>query len=675
MCPQGEDRFQTLADTMAKLGRRLDSSLTLLNAIASLTAVPVKAARLADASREILDTLLRELTGVQSCSILLYDEYQDELRLLTARGQGDLLGADEGPYNLDLSFKPGEGVAGKVFAAGTPVFWSKSARDQDLLKKAPSLFTDPPALASLPLSSLGRRMGVLNISFTEPDEIEQAKRTEYVLLARITANILNAFLQKAELDQFAAILAGRAVRSEQQYQRLFDSALLGIMRFSPLGELIAVNPACARLFGYDSPKEMVRLLAKRQTNLFAEAHQRKRIVDLILKARGTLVLENRYLKRDGEKFAAVLHARAVRDVQGNLLGLEGFIQDAGHARGAAVTAGRLEEELLRAQRMQSVGTLSCGLNQDLSNALTAVEGFTQIARDQMEPDSPARSDMEQALKACDRAQAILLQLQRLTTGLGGPPKVLELAPLIEETLALLRAMVPAHIDIELKRTDRPQFVLAHQSQLTQVAMNLCTNASRAMGDSGGLLRVELDKVELGAGTPEPIPELVPGTYHRISFSDQGPGVNPDLANHIFQPLFTTRENGQGCGMGLATSLSIVKELGGTIVLHAGDGSGAVFMVYLPPGRRFPPGPERGRSRHPARRRRAHTYRGRRAGDGADVFRDAGRPGLQGHPGHRQPGGPGAARGRSQPFRPSHHRPDHAQLKRRPAGQGGQTPEA
>ena len=450
-----------------------------------------------------------------------------------------------------------------------------------MLKKDPSLFTDPPALASLPLASLGRRLGVLNISFSESSEIEQAKRNEYTLLARITANTLNAFLQKAELDQFAAILAGRAVRSEQQYQRLFDSALLGIMRFSPLGELIAVNPACARLFGYDSPKEMVRLLAKRQTNLFAEPHQRKRIVDLVLKARGTLVLENRYLKRDGEKFAAVLHARAVRDVQGNLLGLEGFIQDAGHARGAAVAAARLEEELLRAQRMQSVGTLSCGLNQDLSNALTAMEGFAQIAREQLSPRDPAQESLDGALRACDRAQAILGQLQKLTSGRSGRPRPVELAPLMEETLTLLRAMVPAFIDIEMKKPDRPQMVLAHPAQLSQVAMNLCTNASRAMEETGGLLRVELDQVEISPAEAEQIPDLRPGVYQRMTFTDQGPGVAPDLARRIFQPLFTTREDGQGCGMGLATSLSIVRELGGTITLEAREGPGAVFMVYLP----------------------------------------------------------------------------------------------
>ncbi|MEW5721836.1 MAG: response regulator [Thermodesulfobacteriota bacterium] len=208
---------KALLQALGAMGARLDASLQLLSAISSLTSVPVRFPGLAEAAAEMLEILLRELNNVSACSMLLYNPVEGRLNLLAAKGQADLLGEGDGPYNLGLSFQPGEGVAGRVFSENRPRYWDRDTAGTDMLKVDPGLST-PESLACLPLSTADRCLGVLNISFGAPTPFDTSRKRDLSLLGGVTANIVQTFLLKAEVDEKAASLAKARDELEQRVQ-------------------------------------------------------------------------------------------------------------------------------------------------------------------------------------------------------------------------------------------------------------------------------------------------------------------------------------------------------------------------------------------------------------------------------------------------------------------------
>jgi transcriptional regulator with GAF, ATPase, and Fis domain len=200
-----ERKNQTLMKNLASLGLRFEASVRLLSAISSLTAVPVRASDVREAAAMILTTLVQELTDIEACSILLYDVGRGRLRLLAARGQADFLGISNGPYNQDLEFGPGEGIAGRVFAENAPYFWDQSSSPADLLSRDDAK-TVPLALASLPLSSQNRPVGVLNVSFSTSRPFDHPRRRDLTILCEVVANIIHTFLLQAELKVLRGFL-------------------------------------------------------------------------------------------------------------------------------------------------------------------------------------------------------------------------------------------------------------------------------------------------------------------------------------------------------------------------------------------------------------------------------------------------------------------------------------
>jgi signal transduction histidine kinase/ActR/RegA family two-component response regulator len=241
---------------------------------------------------------------------------------------------------------------------------------------------------------------------------------------------------------------------------------------------------------------------------------------------------------------------------------------------------KLEQQLFQSQKMEAIGTLASGIAHDFNNMLTAIMGYVELAKLDSNPRSKIRQNLKQALQAANRARELVRQILNFSRKADEKNRPLDLSALIKETLKLLRASIPATIDIRQHLDGDGALVLANATQLHQVLMNLCTNATHAMGKDGGTLTVQLQKsILMGAGAAER--GVSPGRYLELTVSDTGPGILPEFRECIFDPYFTTKPQGEGTGLGLAVARSIIQNHGGVIDVLDTPGQGASFRVMLP----------------------------------------------------------------------------------------------
>jgi PAS domain S-box-containing protein len=242
---------------------------------------------------------------------------------------------------------------------------------------------------------------------------------------------------------------------------------------------------------------------------------------------------------------------------------------------------RLEERLLQTQKMAAIGTLAGGIAHDFNNILAAILGYTELAMDSMSPQNLQHEYLQEVLTAGKRARDLIQQILTFSRQTKHQRRPVYLHQLIQETLVILRASLPATITIQQHLDDQLGPVMVDATQMHQVLMNLCTNAEYAMRETGGLLDVRLEAVTLGPNAAALHPDLHPGRYVRLAVHDSGHGITAEVQERIFEPFFTTKGVGEGTGMGLAVAHGIVANHGGVITVDSSSGHGTTFTVYLP----------------------------------------------------------------------------------------------
>jgi PAS domain S-box-containing protein len=242
---------------------------------------------------------------------------------------------------------------------------------------------------------------------------------------------------------------------------------------------------------------------------------------------------------------------------------------------------RLEAQLLQAQKMEAIGTLAGGIAHDFNNILSSVIGYTELAIEEVSKGGLLHSNLQEVLKAGRRARDLVRQILAFSRQSDQELKPLEISPIIKETLKLLRASLPSTIDIKQHIGANLGTVMTDPTHVNQILMNLCTNAAHAMGENGGILDVSLEKVGNGTDVGVRFAGLSPGPYLKLAVSDNGHGMAPEVKERIFDPYFTTKEKGEGTGLGLAMVHGIVKSHGGTITVYSEPDMGSTFHVYLP----------------------------------------------------------------------------------------------
>lgn len=294
-----------------------------------------------------------------------------------------------------------------------------------------------------------------------------------------------------------------------------------------------------------------------------------------------LYFEHRNMTKDGEWKWIQVSGRVVKYDENNkpeiMLGISIDITERKRIEEERI---KLEAQVEQSRRMEAIGTLAGGIAHDINNILTPIMGFTEISLRMVPDNKKLTGNLKKVLDAGARARDLVKQILAFSRQSTHEPSPMKVKDIIVEASKLMRASLPATIEIQLElKTDA--LILADSTRIHQVLMNVCTNSAHAMKDNGGLIRIKLDEVRIKPEYSKLHPEFEPGSYVLISIADTGHGIQDEYKDKIFEPFFTTKRLGEGTGLGLSVVHGIVKSYNGSINIHSEQGRGTTIKVFLP----------------------------------------------------------------------------------------------
>jgi PAS domain S-box-containing protein len=398
--------------------------------------------------------------------------------------------------------------------------------------------------------------------------VEYVKRgaTDYLLkdrLERLPVALSRALRDKANREETAKL--------QEQIRRFIENLPLGVYRGTPDGHVLMANPALLRMLGYDSWQELA--FRNLEGEAFEAGHPRSAFCEQIEREGEARGLEAAWKRRDGSVIFVRESARAFRADDGRVLYYDGIVEDVTERR-------RLEEQLRQAQKMEAVGCLAGGVAHDFNNLLTIIIGYSDLLLEGVSSRDRMRPAVEEIKKAAERAASLTRQLLAFSRKQVLPAHILDLDSLLANVEKMLRRMMEKNIELVTHLPSGLGRVNADPEQIERVIMNLAVNARDAM-PQGGQLTLEAAHVELDSSYASSHGSVSPGHYVMIAVSDTGIGMDAETQACIFQPFFTSKQQGKGMGLGLATVYGIVKQSEGHIWVYSEPGKGTTFKVYLP----------------------------------------------------------------------------------------------
>ncbi|MCF6266410.1 MAG: ATP-binding protein [Desulfuromusa sp.] len=279
-------------------------------------------------------------------------------------------------------------------------------------------------------------------------------------------------------------------------------------------------------------------------------------------------------KRDGTEYDIDARISPVFSASGEVLHYVATIRDVSEAAG-------LQHQLRQAQKMEALATLSGGIAHDFNNILAIIITNVEMTLEDIAPDSPLYGSLELVLRAGLRGKSLVKQFMTISRQSEQPEKIIQIGEIIEECYSLLRSTLPTTIELRKSIDTESGLIAADPTQINQVIMNLCTNAGHAMSEKGGTLDINLSDVSLTADDMARYPGLKPGEYIKLIVADTGHGMSRDVLDRIFDPFYTTKEQGKGTGLGLAIVHGIIKNHRGHISVNSVLNVGTTFVILLP----------------------------------------------------------------------------------------------
>jgi PAS domain S-box-containing protein len=291
-------------------------------------------------------------------------------------------------------------------------------------------------------------------------------------------------------------------------------------------------------------------------------------------------IEYRFRRDDGSYITVGVNAYRITDVEA--LGgrrIIGFVKDVSEKVRAEAERLRLEAQLKQAEKMQAVGHLAGGIAHDFNNILGAILGYGELAQAKAK-DGDVRRYLDTIMHAGNRAKSLVTQILSYSRAEGAEKMPVIVAPIAEEVCDLIRGSSPSVIEVRFTNEADTAAVLGDPTRLHQLLMNLCSNATHAMAQ-GGVLQVAVAAERVDAPRKVRTGEIPAGEYVRLTVSDTGHGIAPEVIDRIFEPFFTTKPAGHGTGLGLALVHSVVMEHKGFLEVASELGRGTGFTVWLP----------------------------------------------------------------------------------------------
>ena len=360
--------------------------------------------------------------------------------------------------------------------------------------------------------------------------------------------------------------------SEEKHRLLFESAGDAIFIHDEGGRMLAVNQMACKLLGYAHAELMAMRIDQVDTpeeSKYAE-HRIKRLME-----DGQLTFETLHQSKDGLDIPIEVSARRIPwEGQRAMMSI---CRDITERKKAKKEREKLQEEILKARKLESIGTLAGGIAHDFNNLLYVVMGNISLAQDDLNLEIETSENLKEAQKACIMAKGLTARL--ITFSKGGDPvkKMMPINGLLKDTV--VSVLSGSNITPKILIADAIRNVNIDEGQIKQVVRNIVVNAKEAMDDNGQLT-VSCENVDI---VEEGYLTLRQGEYIKISFKDQGCGILKENFERIFDPYFSTKDMGvdKGQGLGLTVCYSIIQKHGGLIHVESELGTGSTFSIYLP----------------------------------------------------------------------------------------------
>lgn len=415
-----------------------------------------------------------------------------------------------------------------------------------------------------------------SLNDSDPKQINSLKkaRNEFAAIAELIQCFFDQ-KEKLEIEIDERTKSEIKVRNmEEQTRKILQTSPESIIVSNLDGTILDVNQETLNLLGFKDTAELIS--QKPRIDSLVRKKDWRHINDILSNLQKGSYVKNHELHLEshpGKGFPGLLSASVIMDNEGKPSSFVFVTRDITDIR-------NLEQQLRQSQKMESIGTLAGGIAHDFNNIITIIAGYIALATGKINDPKAAESDMDAALQACLRAKSLIGKILTFSRQSEPDMEDLMLSEVIEESLPMIRALLPTKIKIETK-VDSAGFTTADNTELQQVLINLSTNAYHAMRPDGGILGIELSEIPgsklvgIDAGVD---PNM---NYLHLSVSDTGSGIAPDILSRIFDPYFSTKSSGEGTGLGLSIVHGIVTGYKGFITVRSILSEGTSVNIYLP----------------------------------------------------------------------------------------------
>ena len=420
----------------------------------------------------------------------------------------------------------------------------------------------------LPLAVQGEAIGVWLIGRRDPDDHFSASDIQLLStvgnqLAPVAENIRLFERAQQEIEQRKAA-EEEIRRSEKRFRTLFAATVEGIAIVRG-GVILEVNQALPSILGYEAPELIGRRLAELLPDAAAEP--------------GAAARETSGVRRDGTLIDLEVEAASLH-FQGEDVTVVA-VRDIARRKRDEADKKRLEQQLLHAEKMEAIGRLSAGVAHDFNNCLVVILGYADLLLMEREDDAPLTSSLTAIQEAGLRASALTRELLAFARRQAMEPEVVDFNQVVSGVEKMLRRLIGGDVELVTELDPALGLVLIDPGRMEHVLVNLAVNARHAM-PKGGRLTVRTAAIDVRPGAPAPHADVPAGRWVQVTVADTGVGMDAETRARIFEPFFSTRKEGGGTGLGLATAYGFVAQSGGRIFVDSAPGKGARFQ-YLPTG--------------------------------------------------------------------------------------------
>ncbi|HEY5653892.1 MAG TPA: response regulator [Pontiella sp.] len=369
----------------------------------------------------------------------------------------------------------------------------------------------------------------------------------------------------------------RRMKMQQEMQRLavvVEQSAESIMITDVNGLIIYVNASFSTMTGYHADE----VLGKRPTFLKSGTHSKSYYekLDNAINSGESWAGEITNRRKDGSLYVEEQVIYPIRDDRGNVTNFVSISRDITHEK-------EIEKHFRQQQKMNAIGELAGGISHDFNNILTAIIGYVSLCMNLVDEESRVHGYLSEIMKAGDRATKLVRQILAFSRQDEQVFQSVSLQEVVEDSLGMIQTAIKKNVTLEKRIDESCEDILGDETQLTQIIVNLCTNAVHALGETKeGTLSISLSQVELKDPTSkEETMDLPPGDYVRLVVRDTGPGMTSEVQEHIFEPYFTTKKKGEGSGFGLSIVHGIMRKHRGSISVKSKAGEGSTFSLYFP----------------------------------------------------------------------------------------------